>query len=425
LNLGPELGLVLKVVRNGNYVILAEKVDAGNNTSIGESVNLPAEWGEVVSLAEYRYRVTGNNYKSYRIFDREKINFGDTIVNPPDDAENITFRYSGGTVLMKKVHLPENMYDQLVFAEVVTYSNGDAYDRTGTLFVVPTSKKTSMMDALRNGLPTLPEYVTKKMKYRGMMATDDFSPPLELVRFFTPFGINKYNEQVKVWGLKWEDSVTYKQDISDLLPVLQGDVWIGIFIGCYDRGGHIVSVNLKYHPYDVNQNITTGPKFWTQPVMNTVNIMEMSGQEYGTIFAEDTPSVTIDVPAGLKNLKLRYISTGHGGWDAGDEFNQRMNEIFMDSKRLYAYIPWRTDCGTYRKYNPATGNFPIGVSSSDFSRSGWCPGTATNPVDIPIDVSSLKPGKHTFKVFIPMGKPEGSSFSAWNVSAVLIGEMGR
>ena len=74
----------------------------------------------------------------------------------------------------------------------------------------------------------------------------------------------------------------------------------------------------------------------------------------------------------------------------------------------------------YRNYNPASGNFPNGMSSSDFSRSGWCPGSTSVPVDIP--VTGLKPGRHTFSVYIPMGKPEGTSFSAWNISAVLIGK---
>jgi hypothetical protein len=75
----------------------------------------------------------------------------------------------------------------------------------------------------------------------------------------------------------------------------------------------------------------------------------------------------------------------------------------------------------YRKYNPASGNFPNGISSSDYSRSGWCPGSTFVPVEIPL--GELNSGKHTFSIFIPMGKPEGTSFSSWNVSAVLIGEL--
>jgi len=71
-------------------------------------------------------------------------------------------------------------------------------------------------------------------------------------------------------------------------------------------------------------------------------------------------------------------------------------------------------------YNPSSGNFGDGLSSSDLSRSNWCPGTTTNPVYIPI--KNITPGKHTFKIAIPLGKTEGTSFSAWNISGVLIGE---
>jgi hypothetical protein len=96
-----------------------------------------------------------------------------------------------------------------------------------------------------------------------------------------------------------------------------------------------------------------------------------------------------------------------------------MNEIYVDNEKIYKFIPWRTDCGTFREYNPASGNFINGISSSDFSRSNWCPGQVVIPEDIIIgDISA---GSHVLKIFIPMGKPEGSSFSSWNVSAILIG----
>jgi hypothetical protein len=37
-----------------------------------------------------------------------------------------------------------------------------------------------------------------------------------------------------------------------------------------------------------------------------------------------------------------------------------------------------------------------------------------------IDLGDLKAGQHTIKVQIPQGKPEGTSFSFWNVSGCLI-----
>ena len=44
----------------------------------------------------------------------------------------------------------------------------------------------------------------------------------------------------------------------------------------------------------------------------------------------------------------------------------------------------------------------------------------TNPIFI--DLGDLDAGTHTLQIKIPQGLPEGGSFSAWNISGVLIGE---
>jgi hypothetical protein len=61
------------------------------------------------------------------------------------------------------------------------------------------------------------------------------------------------------------------------------------------------------------------------------------------------------------------------------------------------------------------------LSSSDYSRSNWCPGMTTSPVYIAL--GDLPAGEHTIQVKIPQGAPEGSSFSSWNVSGVLLGSV--
>jgi GLPGLI family protein len=420
LNIGPELGLVLKIVRNGNFEVYADKLNIHSvNTPIDNSLDVC----EAVDLPSYRQKITEANYTTVRIFNNEIINFGDTISNPPDDMENVTYRFSKGTVILKKVRLPLNMPAHTVFAELTEISNGDAYDRTGSCFIIPVNQKVSFLDALKKDISVLPQYTGKnKVSYQGITSGEDYEVPVELLRFITPFGIGSYNSQVTVKDLNWEDSVTYKQDVTDLIGSLEGEVWIGVFIGCYDRGGHKISLALKYHPDEIDQQNVPQKKYWIKPIVNTLNLMEASGQEYGTVFEKDTLTVRVNIPAGITNLKLRYISTGHGGWGGGDEFNKKMNEIFVDNTLLYKFIPWRDDCGMYRKYNPASGNFPNGISSSDYSRSGWCPGSTSIPVDIPLN--DFTPGYHTFKIFIPIGASEGTSFSSWNVSAVIIGETG-
>ncbi len=416
LGITPGLGLILKTVRNGNFETYATKIELRKvNDSL---VKLPQDIGVVVDEATYRRKEIDNRFITVPVFSQQQINFTDSIVNPADNLENVTYRYAGGTLVLKKVKLPDAK-NYSVFASLTQYSNGDAYDRTGSVFVIPIIRQKSFLNGLKNGKESLPIYKDKQGKeYQGVVETENYLPPMELMRFFTPFGVRAFNERSKIEGYHWADSVNYKQEITDLLPALTGDVWIGVFIGNYDKGGHTVNLNLDYYP---NQQVDSNKKSWVEPLFNTLNIMEMAGQNYGTMFEKDSLTVTVDIPEGLDKLTLRYITTGHGGWGNGDEFNQKLNEIFMDGKKIFSFIPWRTDCGTYRMANPSSGNFANGLSSSDLSRSNWCPGTTTNPVYIPIN--DLTPGKHTFKIAIPLGKSEGSSFSAWNISGCLIGEL--
>lgn len=414
LGITPGLGLILKTIRNGNFETYATKIQLQKvNDSI---VDLPTDLGEIVDEATYRREEIDNRFTTIPVFSHQQINFTDSIVNPKDDEENVTYRYAGGTLVLKKIKLPETG-NNTVFADLSEYSNGDAYDRTGSVFIIPTDREISFLNGLRNSVHALPLYKDKQGKeYQGVIETGDYLPPLELMRFFTPFGVRYFNKRSEIKGYNWADSVNYKQDITDLLPRLMGEVWIGVYIGNYDKGGHIVNLDLEYHPERADSNKKSD---WIEPIFNTLNIMEMAGQNYATMFNNDSLTVAVNIPKGLKKLTLRYISTGHGGWDNGDEFNKKLNEIFVDGKRVFSFIPWRTDCGTYRMFNPSSGNFSNGISSSDLSRSNWCPGSTTDPVYIPLD---LTPGNHIFKVAIPLGKSEGNSFSSWNISGCLIGE---
>jgi len=412
-------GLVLKIVRNGNFELVATEVKPLKKQE--ETAILPTDMGESMEQPLYKHRITENLITTVSVFNNEQISFGNEIVNPADLNSEKTFKYSEGTVLLKKVKLPVVSDDTQLFVELYQHSNGDAYDRTGSVFMIPQGKEQSFLDGLRKGAKTMPVFQARNGKsYQGAVATEKFQPLVEMMRFFTSFGIGQFNDKVTVYGQQWEDSTLYKQNVTELLPVLQGEQWIGVFIGNYDKGGHKVSLKLKYYPGSMTISEKPSKKYWVSPLFNTLNVMEMSGQEYGTMFGDDSLKVEFTVPEGVKNVQMRYITTGHGGWGGGDEFNQKMNTVLLDNQILFQFTPWRGDCATFRRYNPASGNFWNGVTSSDYSRSGWCPGTATNPYYYPL--SDLKPGKHQVKVAIPLGKNEGGSFSAWNISGVLIGE---
>lgn len=411
-------GLVLKIVRNGNYEISASEVKLLKKNT--ESI-IPAELGESMDAPLYKHRITENLITTVDVFSNEQISFGNEIVNPTDTESEKTFKYSSGTVILKKVTLPRVADDTQLFVELYQHSAGDAYDRTGSVFLIPQDKEHSFLEGLKNGTAQLPSFKARNGKsYQGVVATNNFSPLVEIMRFFTSFGIGQFNDKVSVYGQQWEDSTLYKQDVTELLPLLQGECWIGVFIGNYDKGGHRASLKLKYYPGSMEVSEKPAKRYWAAPLFNTVNVLEMSGQEYGTMFENDSLHVQVTIPEGVKNIQMRYITTGHGGWGGGDEFNQKMNTILLDGKILFQFTPWRSDCATFRQYNPASGNFWNGVTSSDYSRSGWCPGTLTNPVYFPL--TTITPGRHKISVSIPLGKSEGGSFSAWNISGILLGE---
>lgn len=412
-------GLILKYQRNGNSGWVATSVKLYKNTRVATDL-MPQSLGVEISQVEFSKRLANAFVKEVRVFDKQQLNWGAAINNPKGDCTDSLYRFGGGTIAVKRLKLPDVPDGTNLFVELTEQSNGDAYDRTGSLFIIPSNTPLTFLNGLRNGVDALPQYISKEGKaYQGVVKTENYQPLVELMRFFTPFGVHHFNDKRNV-GIQWDDSVIYKQDITELLPLMRGEVWIGVFVGNYDSGGHKVSVNLKYHLNDQEKPKVPNKKTWFEPVFNTTNVLEMGNQEYGTMFRRDTLTVEFEVPQGVKNIRFRYITTGHGGWGGGDEYLPKKNELFIDGKPFFDFTPWRVDCATYRTANPASGNFWNGLSSSDLSRSGWCPGSVSHPYYT--DVSGLAPGKHRIQVYIPLGEPDLGMFSAWNISGVFYGE---
>ena len=410
-------GVLIKFQRNGSSITELSTIKPLNKKA---KINTqPLANATQVTFRELDQIEKDKKVITTNIFDKQRIHWGDTTKYQGSMPFDTTIHFAGGTLILKRINLQTLPEHYQLFAELTTQSSGDAYDRTGSIFIIPQDSIT-LYDALTKGIENIPYFTSKKEnKYQGMIASPYYSPVVELIRFFTPFGVGHFNDRVQIDGLEWQEEVYYKQEITDLKPFLQGDVLIGAFIGNYDGGGHLLSLDLKAYPGDYVNQITP-QRQWTLPLFNTCNVMEMAGQNYPHFFDTDTLSVTFEIPEGVNKLKLRYISTGHGGWGGGDEFNPKPNNIIIDDTIIYQYTPWREDCGRYREWNPVSGNFWNGLSSSDLSRSGWCPGTATQPTYIFLD--NLEPGRHTIKVAIPQGQAEGGSFSSWSVSGVLIGE---
>lgn len=405
----PE-GVVLKIVRNGQREEKAIKVEL-----LKEATSLqPVLTGSQLSAPAYNYKIQQSKVIAVDVFNRQSIYFRD-IPKPTDLNSTEVLQFANGSIILKKVTLPTENSEYSIFTELSQHSEGDAYDRTGSVFIVPTDRKQSFLDGLMQGKEALPQYIDKHGdKYEGMTVTNDYLPPLELMRFYTSFGVKGFNH-IQVANYNWPDSVVFKQEVTDYAKALKGEVWVGAWIGNYAENGHNVSLKIKYYPNEKKEAKEIYPLF------TTVNIMEMAGQAYPEgMFRNDSLTVNFKTDTDLKNAYIRYISTGHGGWGGGDEFNPKLNEIFLDNNRIIAYTPWREDCGSYRELNPASGNFSNGLSSSDLSRSGWCPGIVSYPIFV--HIGDIKAGSHQLKIAIPVGDPEGTSRSYWCISGALVGD---
>ncbi|QQQ27857.1 GLPGLI family protein [Chryseobacterium indoltheticum] len=408
-SLGQNLGLVLQIERNGNSATTAVSLKKIKITGIDKIINKTIPTTDLLSYKDLLWK---SRFTTLKVFENEIINFSDQ-----SKSDEKVKRFANGTIILKKIKFPKIAKGDNIFVELKQQSNGDAYDRTGTVFFIPEEKSQTFFDGLEKGAKTLPLYENGNGKqYYGVVSNQNYQPAVELMRFFTSFGINKFNH-IELKDKTWQTISPFRQDITELKPSLsEKELWIGTFIGNYDKGGHKVSLDITIHNSEqiVNKNNKAIPLF------NTTNIMEMAGQDYATMFNNDKGLfVEFNLEKDLKNAQLRYITTGHGGWENGDEFIPKANSIYLDGKIAFSFTPWRTECGSYRLFNPASGNFANGLSSSDLSRSNWCPGTVTNPVFI--SLGDLKAGKHTIQVKIPQGEPEGTSFSAWNISGVLLG----
>ncbi len=409
---GLNLGFVLELTRNNNSTIRAVKIEREKDVQPNQFITKELAL-HPIDILSYKDMIWKSKFEDIPLLEKQQINFSNNFI-----SNDSIYRFANGTVVVRKIKIPQIKKGSQVFLNIQQQSNGDAYDRTGSVFIIPTNSQITFMDALQKGINQLPINTSNTgKKYQGYFSTDNYSANVELMRFFTSFGINNFNH-IQIKDHTWQTEAKYRQEITEFQSLLSNqEVLIGFYIGNYDKGGHTISANITVHP-SISSTI---PSQKVQAIFNTVNVMEMAGQEYPTLF-DDTNGFTVEfnLKEDFRNAKLRFTTTGHGGWEKGDEFVPKENTVFIDNQKVFNLVPWRQDCGSYRSYNPASGNFDNGLSSSDYSRSNWCPATVTNPYFI--NLGDLKAGKHTVKVVIPQGRPEGNSFSYWNVSGTIVGE---
>lgn len=346
--------------------------------------------------------------------------------------EKGVLRLDAGRVLLKKVKLPNYNLQPSVTINVALTSNGDPWDKSGSLFVIPSTADLNLLSFENKGFLE----AQLKDKYPGIVPMQfkdsTYLPNVELLRFMTPFGVGHFTEDERVKDRKppyiphWENEVNWSQNVTHLLPLLEDEVYIGVYIDTWTKEGYNLSVNLDFKESEIPNHIKK-----KQTVVPIINTSKYDGSQlnYDGFSKGD---ITVEIPAEhqYKNAKLYYITTGHGGHSEGDEFVKKENIISLDGTVIKQFIPWRDDCASFRRFNPTSASWVAKdfmenetsndqIASSDLSRSNWCPGSDVIPKII--NLEHLENKTHTFKFSIPEAQEaKENKHNYWMVSAYII-----
>lgn len=379
------------------------------------------------------------------VFEKTNVRFApDTYpgnYSQPDETGVI--RLVNGRIILKKITLPDYERNVSVKLKLTIASNGDRWDKSGSCFVLPKSSVINLLSIAR-GEAKFPKIDSLQLEnLNGIIPGKDYLPTVELIRFMTPFGVGHFSDNSDaltskrrpVYIPKWEQNVQWEQDVTDLYPLLEGEAYVGIFIDTWTPEGYLASMDIDIKESRISCDKM--PKRHVMPLMNTVYYI---GQSYPDIFARKNVTVAFSMPDKAKDVRLKYIVTGHGGHSSGDEFVQKRNILSIDGQEVYNFIPWRDDCASFRRFNPSTGVWLrkriasyIGekgytekeveepLASSDLSRSNWCPGSDVVPEEVAI--GPLASGKHSFTVSIPEAQAiDKDKLNHWLISAYLVWE---
>lgn len=280
-----------------------------------------------------------------RVFDDTPVRFAPDIYPEAYNAPGADSIYHlvNGRIILKKITLPEYERNVSVKLKVTIASNGDRWDKSGSCFVLPKESGINLLN-IAKGEKQFPEVDSTKLEHMvGIVAGEDYKPTVELMRFMTPFGVGHFSapddslthNRKPVYIDHWEDSVSWEQDITDLYPLLEGGAYVGIFIDTWTTEGYIASMTVDVDESGLAYDPLT--RRHVEPLMNTVYY---EGQTYPDIFARRDVSTDFEIPAGVRNVRLKYIVTGHGGHSGGDEFVEKRNIVSIDGKEVLNFIPW-------------------------------------------------------------------------------------
>lgn len=245
-------------------------------------------------------------------------------------------------------------------------------------------------------IPKDPETVHDRWDRAGnVRLARDGSPDVEVVKFITAYG----------------GETSHEVDVTDLAPFLTGHaVWKG-HVDTWVTPAWRMDFDLEVRPDSEVRVPSWGEALLYEPEVTAARL------------AKGPLTATVTVPPGLDRVELRYLVSGHCTDGRGaDEFESKDNVIAVDGVEALRFRPWRDDCRQFRAINPYCRRWSDGSWSSDYDRSGWCPGDVVKPLAFDV-TGALKAGEHTVTVNVEDVRPRGADdqFGYWRVSAYVLG----
>ncbi len=308
-----------------------------------------------------------------RVFEAEPVEFSpDGTTSEPSGGVSLE---ENGRVIVRTLNLAPPPYPHLIIARVRTepvpkdeVSVCDPWDRAGSV---------------RLSIPG--------------------SPDIELLKFVTAYG----------------GATEHEADVTQLAPALNGTCAFRGFVDTWLSPAWKLSFELEFRPAEewelMDTNSSPRVADWVLPVLFEQDATAESLGEKGY-------AAEVKIPDGVSRVVLCYLTSGHctDGRD-DDEFVSKDNVISVDGVVVERFRPWRDDCRRFRDVNPYTRRWSDGWWSSDYSRSGWCPGDQVTPVRFDL-TDHLAPGTHTVSFNVENVRPKvGEHYGYWRLSAYLVG----
>ena len=234
-----------------------------------------------------------------RLFDNVPLLF-----QPSSFPEGITKKedllYLGnGRIALKKISIPSSSMNRKAEIVVRLVSNGDPWDKTGSCFLLPQKSGINMLDIAANRAVYPPHDTTRYENLSGIVQGENYLPTVELMRFMTPFGVGHFSDNADSVSAKrrpvyvdgWSSYVEWRQDITDLLPLLEENPYVGVFVDTWTKDGYLVDVTINLMesilPCD------SKPVSHVEPLINTVYYI---GQKHPDIFSRKDVVIPFSIP---------------------------------------------------------------------------------------------------------------------------------